>query len=450
MEAILAQAPVSIIPVSSDALQPIQKPTLADRSLPTVHGIPKDHQSRCNPPALPHPGEQRLWRLYTRDGRYRLLCPDDPDWPGERLVDLYPHPGDDHEEDVTAAPPLCLWVEGDTDLFDGSCLAIVGSRQASGYGLSVTSDCARTAAGAGYAVVTGGAMGVDGQANRAAADLGYPGIAVFAGGLDTMGPARNLTLFSQIVRTGGALVSELPPWVVPRSYRFLERNRLIAALSDAVLVTQARFRSGALNTAGWARRIGRPVIVVPGPITDPASGGCNTQLRLPPETRPDVLTRVDMLPALIEEGMTAVQLEQSRLRRAHAQTRVIGSGVPASVSGPTIPDPVASHPSGTGHLSGTGSVSDTDRPPSPRRASITAHPSEDDQRPGTRHEDSLTRAMIDLLRPRRQNASQLYAALLPHHPGLSVGQVLARLSWLEEERCVSIDEAGRASLIEDE
>lgn len=361
----------------------------------------EDILTRVSAPASPLSGEervQRLWQLYTHEGRYHLLYPDGPCWPGQKLGDLYPTAaGTDHEQDDTSAPPLCLWVEGDPELLDDNALAIVGSRQASSYGLGVTADCARTAAASGYVVVTGGAMGVDGQANRAVASIGYPGIAVFAGGLDTTGPARNLPLFSQIVRTGGALVSELPPWVVPRSYRFLERNRLIAALSEAVLVAQARFRSGALNTAAWARKISRPVIVVPGPITDPASGGCNTQLRLPPETRPDVLTRVDMLSTLIEEGMTAARLEQARLRRAHARARVIGAGVPASVSGPAIPDPASGHPSGTGRLSGTDRLSDTDRPasqdrqPNPDRTSDTAHPSNVSLQSGTRSKDRLTR-----------------------------------------------------------
>ncbi len=420
------------------------------------------------PPAPPHPDEERLWRLYTREGRYHLLYPDGPCWPGQKLGDLYPTATDtDREQDDTSAPPLCLWVEGEPDLLDDAALAIVGSRQASSYGLGVTADCARTAAASGYVVVTGGAMGVDGQANRAVADIGYPSIAVFAGGLDTTGPARNLPLFAQIVRTGGALVSELPPWVVPRSYRFLERNRLIAALSDAVLVTQARFRSGALNTAAWARKTGRPVIVVPGPVTDPASGGCNTQLRLPPETRPDVLTRVDMLPTLIEEGMTAARLEQSRLRRAHARARVIGAGVPDHASFSAVPALVPGGPtdadhtsgsgrptdtdrvSGTGRMSGTDHASSTDRASGPDDASDTARPSASGLSSGSGRKDGLTQAIIDLLRPRRQNASQLYAALLPCHPGLSAGKVLARLSWLEEEQRVSIDEAGRASLIEE-
>ncbi len=376
-------------------------------------------------PVTTVPDELRLWDIYTGHGRYHLCHPGDRFWPAGRFGDLQQPVLTDEATATECAPPLCLWVEGDPALLGNDAIAIVGSRLASRYGLDVTAECARVASGSGYTVITGGAMGVDGCANRAACDLGYPSVAVFAGGLDTTGPARNLPLFEQIVRGGGALVSEVPPWVVPRSYRFLERNRLIAALSDGVLVTQARYRSGALNTAGWARRIGRPVIVVPGPITDPASGGCNAQLRAAPEIRPQVLTRAQELPRLVEEGLTANQLEQIRLRQAAVDARTFGRRQPDT------------HGTPAGHAQ--------DKPHPTKYADDSCRRRHSETIPA---EDLLTAQIIDRLRSRRQDASQLYADLLARHPGVSISQVLAALARLEADGRVSVDEAGRASLLE--
>lgn len=367
----------------------------------------------------------RLWDIYTGQGRYHLCHPGDRFWPAGRFEDLQQPVPADEATATECAPPLCLWVEGDPTLLGSDAIAIVGSRLASRYGLDVTAECARVASGSGYTVITGGAMGVDGCANRAACDLGYPSVAVFAGGLDTTGPARNLPLFEQIVRGGGALVSEVPPWIVSRSYRFLERNRLIAALSDGVLVTQARYRSGALNTAGWARRIGRPVIVVPGPITDPASGGCNAQLRAAPEIRPQVLTRAQELPRLVEEGLTANQLEQIRLRQAAVDARTFGHRQP--------------------DIHGTAADHAQDKPHPTKCAGDSCRRRHSETIPA---EDLLTAQIIDRLRSRRQDASQLYADLLARHPGVSISQVLAALARLEADGRVSVDEAGRASLLE--
>lgn len=304
-------------------------------------------------------------------------------------------------------------------------------------------------------------MGVDGQANLAATDMGYPSVAVFAGGLNTIGPARNMRLFSRIVALGGALVSEVPPWIAPRSYRFLERNRLIAALSTAVLVTQARYRSGALSTARWARTIGRPVIVVPGPITDPSSGGCNAQLCLPEEARPHVLTRTADLPHLI--GEISVQADQRHEAHENAVThpRVFGSNVT-----PTAPVTQQTRRAHQAHQQPAlfadqiqlGDQSQRrDQTQQKRNGKHEQHeqPKQDkrsEQYEQNEHSSSTTsltvrQEIIERLRQRRQDSAQLYDSMVPHRPHLSIGNVLACLSALESEGIIEVEESGRITLL---
>lgn len=103
-------------------------------------------------------------------------------------------------------------------------------------------------------------------------------VAVFAGGLNHIGPMRNRTLFERIEAQGGALISELCPGTIPEARRFLLRNRIIAAMSSTLIVTQARLRSGALNTAGWACELLREVYAVPGDINQPCNAGCNKMI----------------------------------------------------------------------------------------------------------------------------------------------------------------------------
>lgn len=365
--------------------------------------------------------EDRLWRIYTRSGRYHLCHPGCAHWPSDMLGALDRtglHGNGEEQTSFDCSSPLCLWVDGDPQVLRGECLAIVGSRQASDYGLTVTRRCAQAAAGTGLSVVTGGAMGVDGQANAGACELGYPTAAVFAGGLDHAGPSRNEWLFDRMRRTGGALISELPPWIVPRSFRFLERNRLIAALCEAVLVTQARYRSGALNTASWMRRIGRPVIMVPGPITDPANGGCNAQIADGSDRRPLVLTRPDELCGLVREGFGHERREAAQLQLAFEHPITYGRQAPDA-----------------------------------RETGESAQRSDGSSRPSGRppllleKEDALTAAIVAQLRSRRQNAAQIHAQLLASRPTATVPDVLTRLARLEAEGIISVDEAGRASLI---
>lgn len=126
----------------------------------------------------------------------------------------------------------------------------------------------------GISVVSGGAYGIDGVAHRSALAMRGNTVAVMAGGVDKFYPTGHTDLLKRISETG-AVMSELPPGAIPSKWRFLQRNRLIAALSQATLVVEANWRSGSLNTVSHAERLQREVFAVPGPVTSPKSAGTN-------------------------------------------------------------------------------------------------------------------------------------------------------------------------------
>lgn len=201
-----------------------------------------------------------------------LVTPADPLWPPQ-LNDLGP------------ARPYGLWCRGDSRhlLYVASApsVALVGSRDPSIYGTEATTHLAAELARRGYTVISGGAMGIDIAAHRAAltqqgSDL--PTIAFMAGGLDRLYPAQNSDALNMIVDRG-LIMSEVSVGNTPTRWRFLERNRLIAALARHTIVVEARWRSGALNTARHAMEIGRTLWAVPGQINSPNSVGTNRLLR---------------------------------------------------------------------------------------------------------------------------------------------------------------------------
>jgi len=197
----------------------------------------------------------------------RLACPDDPEWPGQ-LADL----GD--------AQPYALWLRGSADL-RFSCLrsvAIVGSRAASAYGSYVASEFAASVAARGWAVVSGGAYGVDAAAHRGAIGAEGVTVAVLACGVDVPYPAGHRDLLDAVAAQG-VVVSEWPPGRNATRLRFLVRNRVIAALAPGTLVVEAGRRSGALNSARHARDLNRALMAVPGPITSDLSAGCHHIIR---------------------------------------------------------------------------------------------------------------------------------------------------------------------------
>jgi DNA processing protein len=173
-----------------------------------------------------------------------------------------------------------LWCTGHDGALAGLArsVAIVGARAATGYGEHVTAELASGLAERDVVVVSGGAYGIDGAAHRAAVATGGRTIAFLAGGVDRLYPSGHTELFGRM-RQHGAIVSELPCGASPTRWRFLLRNRLIAAVSAATVVVEAGARSGSLNTANHALALERPLGAVPGPITSVSSSGCHRLLR---------------------------------------------------------------------------------------------------------------------------------------------------------------------------
>ena len=196
----------------------------------------------------------------------QLLLPGDPSWPTP-LNDLEEH------------APALLWVRGDARCLGGQDqIAIVGARAATSYGDHIAAELAGDLAATGTVIVSGGAYGIDGTAHRAALGVGGATIAFLAGGVDRAYPSGHQQLFRRITESG-VVASEVPCGTAPTKWRFLSRNRLIAAFGAATVVVEAGWRSGSLNTAGHAAALGRPLGAVPGPVTSAASAGCHRLLR---------------------------------------------------------------------------------------------------------------------------------------------------------------------------
>jgi DNA processing protein len=206
--------------------------------------------------------------------RLRYVVPGDPEWPEQ--LDVLDH--------VTmkegGGRPLGLWVAGPGHLAEWSerAVAIVGSRACTRYGETVSVELAADLAACGWVVVSGAAYGVDVAAHRGAVTAGGGTIGVVASGADVSYPRGNARLI-ETLRAGHLVVSELPPGSHPSRPRFLTRNRVIAALSVGTVVVEAAVRSGALNTAAWARECGRYLMAVPGPVTSQFSQGTHELIR---------------------------------------------------------------------------------------------------------------------------------------------------------------------------
>ncbi len=176
-------------------------------------------------------------------------------------------------------PPLALYVRGTLPEFGtGNALAIVGTRRVTRYGAEVTRTLAEAAAEAGMVIVSGLALGVDAIAHRAAVEASMPTVAVLGGGLARVQPQENIPLARGIIRTGGAVVSEFPMQFPVSRTSFPRRNRIVARLADAVLVTEAGADSGALITADLAGEYSL-VMAVPGRVDNPQAAGCHKLLK---------------------------------------------------------------------------------------------------------------------------------------------------------------------------
>jgi len=196
-----------------------------------------------------------------------LICPGESEWPGAL-------------DQLDQARPYALWLRGTADL-RLACVrsvSIVGSRAATGYGGHVAGEIAADLAERGWAIVSGGAYGIDAAAHRGALAAAGTTIAVLACGVDYPYPAGHTDLFAAITARG-LVVSEWPPGRHPARMRFLVRNRAIAALACGTVIVEAGERSGALNTARHAANLGKPLMAVPGPVTSAQSAGCHRIIR---------------------------------------------------------------------------------------------------------------------------------------------------------------------------
>ena len=216
-----------------------------------------------------HPGRD-LELLLAGGGR--LLCPQDNEWPTDRLT-WCGSPRD--------APPLVLYLRGPLllDQLVERSVSLVGARAASAYGSYVAKDLALGLADLGWSVISGGAYGIDGAAHAGALLSERAGTAaVLACGVDVAYPRGHARLLAEVAERG-LVVSEVPPGTSPTRSRFLVRNRVIAALSVGTVVVEAAARSGSLTTARLAGDLGRVVMAVPGSVTSVMSGGSNQLLR---------------------------------------------------------------------------------------------------------------------------------------------------------------------------
>jgi len=203
-----------------------------------------------------------------------FLTPNSPEWPNS-LDDL-------------SQIPIGLIVKGDLSVLSEKSLAIVGTRNPTPYGVRVAGDFAAGFVDREWNIVSGGAYGIDSAAHKGALIAEGRTVAVLAAGIDVAYPAGNARLFAEISENG-ALVSEVIPGAHAIPSRFLTRNRIIAALSQATLVVEAAFRSGSLRTARDAAELLRPVMAIPGPISAPTSEGCH---RLIGERAAEIVTSI--------------------------------------------------------------------------------------------------------------------------------------------------------------
>ncbi len=270
-----------------------------------------------------------------------------------RLVEVDARMAVAGEEDYPASlldladPPVALFVRGSALVSLGPGVAVVGARNCSALGAEVAEGFGRGLAAAGLCVLSGGARGIDRAAHRGALAAGGGTVAVLGSGIDVAYPTRNRSLLDRIVRAG-AVVSEYPPGVPAQPYRFPARNRIVAAMAEAVLVVEGAAGSGSLITADHALDLGRPVFAVPGPVTSPLS---ETPLALIRDGAGMVRVVDDLLEDLgrLDPRAAVGSVEEPRAAEAVPAGR---PGVPSglselerrvldTLSGPTLPEVVA-------------------------------------------------------------------------------------------------------------
>jgi DNA processing protein len=212
----------------------------------------------------------------------RVVIPEDDEWP-HQLADLsrISRTGSGLRVDRDTYPPVCLWVRGPHRLGEAAAqsVSVVGARASTSYGSHIAMELAYGLGIREWAVVSGGAYGIDVTAHRGALSSGGVTVVVLACGIDRAYPAAHAPLFEEVAERG-LLVSEWPPGTDPHRHRFLVRNRVIAALTRGTVIVEANARSGAKQTLGRAALLGRVAMAVPGPVTSAMSVGCNQLIRV--------------------------------------------------------------------------------------------------------------------------------------------------------------------------
>lgn len=249
------------------------------------------HQSEWLGPVIGETSSRYTWDCVDDDLSVidslggRLITPDSSEWPSELFASAFGFAASGNSPHIRsyqsdAVAPHALWVIGENlSSVVAQSVAVVGTRAVSSYGTAVTRDIVGGLVSHQWSIVSGGALGVDTVAHAETLRSGGRTVVVAACGLDRNYPSRNKTLFRHISTSEGVLVSEYPQGIPPHRHRFLTRNRLVAALSSGVVVIEAGWRSGALNTLSWASGLGRVAMAVPGPVNNQGSVGCHERIR---------------------------------------------------------------------------------------------------------------------------------------------------------------------------
>ncbi len=224
-------------------------------------------------------------------------------------------------------PPEVLYAEGDLGLLARPRVAIIGSRHPSAYGVRMAYEAAKALAGQGAVVVSGMAIGLDARAHRGALDAGGGTIAVLGAGIDQDLPVTNCALLRE-TRARGLVLSEYPPGTPPAPWNFPKRNRIIAALSQCLLVVEGKVKGGTSNTADWAGKMHAELFGVPGRLGDELATGPNLLIRDGGSiyTHPNDILLVLGLPTLPEgDDIEAAALRERAKEAERARFELTGA-----------------------------------------------------------------------------------------------------------------------------
>ncbi|MCQ2410491.1 MAG: DNA-processing protein DprA [Elusimicrobiaceae bacterium] len=232
--------------------------------------------------------------------------------------------------------PLAIYVLGKLPSDTHACVALVGTRKITPYGRRITRKLGEELAQCGVTIISGLARGVDSEAHAAAVRLKKPTVAVIGTGIGRCYPAENRALEKALLEHGGAVVSELPFNSPPNAFHFPRRNRIIAALSQPVVVLEGEVKSGALITAKLALEMGKDVLAIPGPIDSPQSGGPNSLVRQGAGVVTSVADILDYIPQPCRFGLDTRFFEHTDMApnkpqeqltpRQQEVMQIIGSG----------------------------------------------------------------------------------------------------------------------------